>query len=464
LKKLITHLIAEYIIKSKYEDFPPEIINKAKQCILDSIGCMFGGVISKEGKILLNSLLLKENGASTIVGYFKKTTFLNSIFINSMSANILDFDDYLLGHPGATIIPPALNLAEFLELSGENLITSIIIAYEISIRLGINLQPTISRKTILGHGTWQTFGAASVACKLLNLSNESIMNAFGIAGANAPVPSVMKTTYGIEGPTMAKNNFGSASVIGVLSGLLAKNEFTGPKDIFDGDTGFWRMIGLGRNQLDLHIFDDMDKKFHILDVSFKLYPCCALLHPTICSIIDCINRNNIELNKIKKIIVESISLLSKTPFNKVKPKDAREGRFSLPYTLSCAIHHVNVLEWYKESNVNNLKLLNLAEKIEVKANLQADKVFEKDQKTILSSTCIILDDNNKVFSEKLSNQEFTNSLLNLDKNLKNKFFQLAYPVVVSSRKIDYLVKIIMELEKVSNVRKWLRKIRPGGNF
>ena len=41
---------------------------------------------------------------------------------------------------------------------------------------------------------------------------------------------------------MAKNNYGTALEVGVRSVLLARSGFTEPKDIFDGVTGFWRMM------------------------------------------------------------------------------------------------------------------------------------------------------------------------------------------------------------------------------
>jgi len=462
-KKFITHLIAEYISKSKYEDFPPEVIHKAKKCILDSIGCMFGGIISKEGKILIQSLLLNEIGHSTIIGYSEETTFLNSIYINPISANILDFDDSVIGHPGATVVPPAINLAELFELSGKELIVSVIIAYEISIRLGINLQPLVSRESILGHGTWQTFGSASVVCKLLNLSNESIANAFGIAGANAPVPSVMKTTYGLEGPTMAKNNFGSASMAGIQAGLLAKHGFTGPKDILDGDTGFWRMIGLEKNQVNADIFNDLGKDFKILDIYFKLYPCCRFIHPTIDKVKQCIKKNHIELEKINKIFVKTVSSLSKMPFIKKKPESAGDGRFSLPYTLACALFEVNVLKWYDLSNLNNYPMLDFANKVEVQPDKLADETFQKDQQTILSRVCLVLDNDKKYFYNDINDISHSNTSLSLDNNFKNKIFQLTQQVLKNSNRIDFLITSIMELEDVSNIKKWLSNIRSDHN-
>ena len=263
MPRFITQSIAEYINQKKIEDFPLEVINKAKYCILDSIGCMLAGIKTEEGKILVKSFLNGETGASSIFGLINKTHLFHAVYINSMSVNILDFDDNYIGHPGATIVPLALNLGQFLEVNGKELLTAIIIAYEISIRIGRCLRSEEERKYILGHGTWQVFGSVSVVSKLLRLKKREIQNAFGIAGANAPVPSVMKTTYGLEGPSMAKNNFGTAAITGLQSGLLAKNGFTGPKDIFDGETAFWRMIGKKHNRINNSLLSDTERDYMI---------------------------------------------------------------------------------------------------------------------------------------------------------------------------------------------------------
>ena len=90
MKKFVTQIIAEYISQKKIEDFPPEVIEKAKYCILDSIGCMLAGIKTKEGKILLNSLLNSEIGFSSILGFPKRTNLINAVYINSTLVNILD--------------------------------------------------------------------------------------------------------------------------------------------------------------------------------------------------------------------------------------------------------------------------------------------------------------------------------------------------------------------------------------
>jgi len=459
MKRFVTQDIAEYISEKKIEDFPPEVIDKAKYCILDSIGCMLAGITTKEGEILLTSLLNREIGFSSILGFPKCTNLLNAVYINSTTVNILDFDDNYIGHPGATIIPTALNISELFEVTGKELITAIIIAYEVSIRIGMCLRSEEERKYTLGHGTWQVFGSASVASKLLQLKKEEIQNAFGIAGANAPVPSVMKTTYGLEGPSMAKNNFGMASIAGLQSGLLAKNGFTGPKDIFDGETAFWKMIGKKQNRLDNNLLNDIDRDFRILRVSFKLYPCCRLMHSTIDETVNYIKKNNIELDSVEKIIIKTIDPLSKFPFTITNPKDATEGRFSVPFVLACALHGINNLKWYEQKNINNGKLQKIAKKIKIENDNQANNIFQEDPRKVLSRITIIQKNKKKFYCEGLVPRG--NNLTFTEKGyLKDKFFQLASTIFTNSKKINALIEIIMELEKIKNIAGLVKEFSP----
>jgi len=298
MEKFITNCIADKIIQMEYDDFPPLVINKIKMCILDSIGCNLGGARTEIGDILIKSLIYLENGSSTssIFGSKLKTSLLNAVFINSNLVNILDFDDTYIGHPGATIVPVALNLGEYLNSTGKELITAVGLAYELMLRIGLGLRSTEERKYVHGHGSWQVFGAVIVASKLLKLNSLEIANAIAIAGSNTPIPSAMKTVYGSTGPTMSKNNYGIASQVGVISTFLAKNGFTGPQDIFEGESGFWKMIGTNNNSVKKEIEHDFNIGYKILKVAFKPYPCCRLIHSSIEAVRFIPNKNYIYKN------------------------------------------------------------------------------------------------------------------------------------------------------------------------
>ena len=82
-----------------------------------------------------------------------------------MAANALDYDDTgPTGHPGATIIPAALALAESRDLRGETFLLAVLVGYETWARIRGAIQPSWERRVnVYGNGVTQTFGAAA-AC------------------------------------------------------------------------------------------------------------------------------------------------------------------------------------------------------------------------------------------------------------------------------------------------------------
>jgi 2-methylcitrate dehydratase PrpD len=452
LKKFLAEIIAEYVERVQYNDIPRAAIEKTKLCILDSIGCALGGSTIDEGHIVISSLLAGGLGSSTIFGHKEETSLSSAVFINSTLSNILDFDDFYIGHPGATIIPVALNVGELRNTSGKDIITAVALGYEIAIRIGLGLRPTVERRYVHGHGTWQVFGATVTASKLFGLNTGEIANALGIAGANAPVPSAMKTVYGLTGPTMAKNNFGTASEVGVISALLARNGFTGPKDIFDGETSFWRMIGTNHCDLDRVLRDTLSMEYKILNVAFKPYPCCRLIHSSIEAIINVLSENDIVLRDVEKIVIKNISPLSRQPFSVQEPKNMTEAQFSSPYTITCAIRNIDPLEWYKNKNILDNSLLEMAKKIESKADPNADKAFQNDSGKILATAVVYVKNGKKCSSEVgIPKGDPRNALT--EEAFREKFKKLAVKALNAEGKVISLMNTIMKLEELENIKK-----------
>ena len=46
--KSISHQMAEFALKLKYEDLPPEVVHEAKRFLIDSLGCAFAAVPNED--------------------------------------------------------------------------------------------------------------------------------------------------------------------------------------------------------------------------------------------------------------------------------------------------------------------------------------------------------------------------------------------------------------------------------
>ena len=178
-------LLSDYLGRLSFDKIPKSAIHAAKRLIIDSMGCTLGGTRLPQGRSVIDLFAnLSGKEECTIAGSSKRIPCIHAGYVNSYLGNLLDFDDTYFGHPGTTVIPPALALGEKLHLSGKDLIVGIIAGYEIGIRVADAIKPSRERlEKVWGLNTWQVFSSAAVSAKLLGLDREQMMNAFGLAGS-----------------------------------------------------------------------------------------------------------------------------------------------------------------------------------------------------------------------------------------------------------------------------------------
>src|SRR4029453_15141760 len=80
----ITEKRALHTARVRFEDIPPEAIEKAKDCILDQIGVELIGSTLEWNKIAYRYVAeMGGRGESTVVNYGKKVPTLDAAFVNA---------------------------------------------------------------------------------------------------------------------------------------------------------------------------------------------------------------------------------------------------------------------------------------------------------------------------------------------------------------------------------------------
>ena len=444
----IARKLARYAIGLSFNNLPAEVVRKTKRCILDSIGCIIGGFKTKIGDITADiAKYLEGKPQSTLLGNGYKTSAPYAALINAMLANVLDYDDTANGHPGATIIPSALAVSEAVETSGKDLLTAVVLGYEISLRIGEALKPSFEQQwKIWGFGSYQVFGAVSAAGKLLELNEDEFVNALGVAGCNAPVSSLMRSIHGISGVTMVKNNFGKSAETGVIAALLAKRGFTGPEDILDGDEGFWRMYGSDQCDFDL-MTSGLNNEYKIANVEFKPYPCCRFLHSAIDGVLSIVKKHQITPKQIEEITINATKWVTKPPFNVRRPKSMLEAQFSPVYCMGVALSGVKPgPDWFKKSTLNNPEVLNIAKKVKI--------VPHEEEYTLLTRADVELKANGKRYTSSIEYPKGAPQNDMTDDELEAKFKSLMIDSI-KPISIELAINTIRNLESVVNVKEFM---------
>src|ERR1700753_780666 len=130
--------LADYALQLRYEDLDPATIERVRIHLIDSLGC--GIAALNEGPVrICREMALPVTGPSTVIGTNSRSTAELAAFANGAAIRFLDFNDtyaskFFAVHPSDNIAP-CLAVAEAEHASAKELITAIVIAYEVNCHL-----------------------------------------------------------------------------------------------------------------------------------------------------------------------------------------------------------------------------------------------------------------------------------------------------------------------------------------
>lgn len=339
-----TEELVAFTKQARFETLDPETVRSTKRVILDTIGCAVGGHATQAAQMLLK--VKRSRGGTpeaSIIGTNDRSSATSAAFVNCELANLLDADETLLmiAHHANCIVAAGLAVGELVGANGRDLIASIAVGYDLAARVGLSLdvmqEPGIRTQfSPLSGNAWIIFGCTSTAGQLLGLSEDELMNAFGIAATCAPIPYLgrWERTPPTNRPMTKYAFYGPLTENGILAALLAKEGFVGDKDVLDGDVGFWRLSGAKACKWGL-LTNDLGKKWWINDTSFKAIPGCRHISITIDLLSKIMIENHLSVDEIDGITIWANPVLSVRGFDSF-PKNEVDMVFSVPYLVSVA--------------------------------------------------------------------------------------------------------------------------------
>src|SRR6202165_4741020 len=259
--------LAAYADGLRYDDIDAATIERVKTHVIDTIGCGIGAFDERPVGICRDVALAVE-GRSTIIGTDRRTTPDLASFANGAAFRYLDFNDTYVGrfsvHP-SDHIAACLAVAEAERASAQDLITAIVLAYEVNCRLVDALDittrgwdpPVMSLPAV-----------ALAAGRLMKLDRGQLTQAVNLA-VNDHIPMAqtrVQTLSDWKGFADAE-----AGRNAVFAATLARGGLTGPAPIFEGQSGFFRQVAAPADG-DVGNFGKRGVQFRIHQCSLKPYP------------------------------------------------------------------------------------------------------------------------------------------------------------------------------------------------
>ncbi|MBI2912479.1 MAG: MmgE/PrpD family protein [Chloroflexi bacterium] len=292
-----TETYANWVHELKFEDLPEGAVRNAKEQLLGILGAAYAGAATEAGQAIIAAV--REWGdreESSVVAGNYRTSMRSAALVNSVSAQVLEYEDWGGGvHAGATVVPVALAAAEAVGAGGRQLLTAQVAGNEIATRVGF--------ATLGGRGGGNQHAVHQVevplvAGKLLGLSPRQLMDAVGGSCTQAQFPVVAGWTSHAKGYLT-----GMPAYTGIAAAQIAAHGFTGNREIVEHPKGYcFETQGLLYPE---QLTRGLGEKWHTQDsFTSKPYPMCGFtMAPTDC-ILDLVRQHDIRPEDVEEVVIE----------------------------------------------------------------------------------------------------------------------------------------------------------------
>lgn len=444
--------LARFTHDLKFEDIPATARREAKRFLLDSVGCALAGWKNDDMQAL-HRFIMSLGGVpqASVIASGLRTNAANAALMNSSLIRALDYNDiYWVQDPShpSDLIGAALSAGEANQRSGSDVLTAIVIAYELEMRWCHAAQPGI-REVGWHHASLTQFVSPFVAGKLFDLTEQQLFAALGISG------SAHFTLGGVVAGhlTNMKNLADPLAVqAGVLAAQMAIEGVTGPEALFKGKEGVLEVVSNVSWDLEA-IVEGLGENYLITQCSYKAFPTEALTHQPITAVLTLRDQHGFEPGQIEEIKIQTTTrgadILSDP--SKYKPDTKETADHSLPYVVAVAAADGHVLpESFEQDKLFDPMIRQLLPRITVIADKEIDNLFPDVKR---ARVIITLNDGSSYETQTdIAKGDPQNPLT--DDELVAKFKANAADLL-DEHKIDLIVEKTFNLESVVDIKDYM---------
>lgn len=324
-----TRGLVAYARAAQYEALPELTVRECRRRVMDTFASALGAFDEPPAR-MARAVASRSRGdtAATVWGSTISTTPEAAAFANGVMVRLLDISDTYLGrsrgHP-SDMTSGVLAAAQSVGADGKSVINAIALAYDVycSFCDAVDINSKGWDQPV-----YSVLGCVLGVGKLLELTDEQMSNAVSLALApNMALAQSRRGHLSIWKGCAGAN----ASRNAVFAALLAKEGFTGPTEVFEGEGGLHDAVGVFDWPLPEH--GHMITQTHV-----KSLPVCYHGQSPVLAALEM--RPTIEVAKIEDIQVDAyrtaVMMMGGDP-SRWAPTTRETADHSLPYCVAIAL-------------------------------------------------------------------------------------------------------------------------------
>ena len=325
--------------------------------------------------------------------------------------------------------------AEVLKKSGKELITSVVVGYEVYQRIAM-----AGRTNIAGYNL---FGCLAVLMKLMDLTEEQMNQLFGVGTACAIIPS---NVHEITMSDSLNYLYGYRTENAVTMVKTVLEGFQNMEDALDDPTAFLSHLGTQRPEW---ITKDLNKEYMLMDILVKHWPANVFVQTYAELATRLVTKYKYDPDDVEEIILTP-SVAFRHWYTSTGFESVTQAQFSIPYGIACGMYHPEPgAVWYQPETMKDPRIVALLNKV------KATTMIARTEKRSIIQDLIEGYHPEKFMTVRLKDgREFTESafthpghpsyMLTRDE-FKNRF-RIETKYVLSPAKIEDAINCICHLE------------------
>lgn len=418
--------IAEFVIKTRFEDLSKKVVEHVTSILVDSIACAIGARDCPGAIAAAAMPVLPKGSGGTVIGSSAVTTLDMAAFWNTAMIRYLDYNDSFTGGHPSDMLGALIAVAGSNRLPGRTLLSGIAVAYEVFYR--VKLRHRSYRKEhgalvdnlSIDQGFAVAVGAAAGVAHMLEYDVVKTRTAVSLAATNglplrASRSGELSHYKGLATAVSARS--------AVFACQLAEQGLTGPSDPFEGRHGFIEVMEGKAGPMNLEPFGD----WNLVRSGMKYFPATANSQIGVWAALQL--REGLDLARVREITLYTSRFLwheSGSEPAKFAPTTRETADHSLPYIFSVALIDGNVtLASYNDEMLHNVLVREVIQKIRVVVDEEIDAEWPG---TIQIRATATLDDGTTREVHAANPKGTWRNPMSRD-DIKVKFLQLASPAL-----------------------------------
>jgi 2-methylcitrate dehydratase PrpD len=351
--------LVEFAVGLSYDRIPAEVIERAKDCMIDTVGaCVFGSQLPWTQTVIEYAKRNSAPGECSVFGTPIKVRAPFACLCNGAAAHAFELDALVepsVGiHPSAALAVPGLAPAQGRKMSGKALLSAIVAGFEVLYRIGDAAHHSIEKVGFHSPGVVGPFGTAVVVGRLFDLDAKQMANAFGIAGSMSSGLMEFSKTGGM----VKRLHLGRAAEGGFMAAVLARDGYTGPAGVLEGKFGVLNVFC--RDAQPARLTKDLGAVWQVMKTKIKRYACHATAQVPVTLALDLKQKHKLSGDDVAAIaIAAGEKTVTQHAIN--EPRDLAMMQYSVPFSVAIALYKDPLdPRTFSEATLNDARIRTLA--------------------------------------------------------------------------------------------------------